>query len=384
MLPQRMIFGIGLVVLLIISAASISLDLKARADAVWVAQTFEVLNKISDVRLLVRRTESSARGFALNGATNFTTEFREAREAIGPAIAELKRKLGDNPGQLKLIEGTEPMIARRLDVSAELIERKQAGDTDGINTMFANAEGRALMRQLTNNFDRMIAEEERLLGIRTAASQRTGIVLISIDLAGASLILLLVVFQLREGRELKTSLNASEAANLSLEAAVAERTEHLLAAHEGLSRSESVLKNTFQSMAEAVLVIDPVGEVLLSNPAAEKMLRYKPGMNVQGLRSLSHVFHPDGTTPMLPQDMPATRALRGEQFDEQEIIVRPLRGGHEIHLVISGRPIREKSGAIGGAALVYHDITASRDTERRLQRGAEAGSDRQAHRRRGA
>ena len=119
------------------------------------------------------------------------------------------------------------MIARRLDVSAELIERKQAGDTDGINTMFANAEGRALMRQLTDNFDRMIAEEERLLGIRTAASQRTGIVLISIDLAGASLILLLVVFQLREGRELKTSLNASEAANLSLEAAVAERTEHL-------------------------------------------------------------------------------------------------------------------------------------------------------------
>ena len=367
MLPQRMIFGIGLVVLLIISAASISLDLKARADAVWVAQTFEVLNRISDVRLLVRRTESSARGFALNGATNFTTEFREAREAIGPAIAELKRKLGDNPGQLKLIEGTEPMIARRLDVSAELIERKQAGDTDGINTMFANAEGSALMRQLTDNFDRMIAEEERLLGIRTAASQRTGIVLISIDLAGASLILLLVVFQLREGRELKTSLNASEAANLSLEAAVAERTEHLLAAHEGLSRSESVLKNTFQSMAEAVLVIDPVGEVLLSNPAAEKMLRYKPGMNVQGLRSLSHVFHPDGTTPMLPQDMPATRALPGEQFDEQEIIVRPLRGGHEIHLVISGRPIREKSGAIGGAALVYHDITASRDTERRLR-----------------
>ena len=71
MLPQRMIFGIGLVVLLIISAASISLDIKARADAIWVAQTFEVLNRISDVRLLVRRTESSARGFALNGATEF-------------------------------------------------------------------------------------------------------------------------------------------------------------------------------------------------------------------------------------------------------------------------------------------------------------------------
>jgi PAS domain S-box-containing protein len=359
MLPQRVIFGIGLAVLLIISAASISLDLKARADAAWVTQTFEVLNKISDVRLLVRRAESSARGFALNGAASFTTEFQEARDRIGPAIAELKRKIGDNPEQLKLLDRTETIAARRLDVSAELIGRKQAGDTAGISAMFANAEGRALMQQLTDNFDWMIAEEERLLAIRTAASQRTGMVLTSIDLAGASLILLLVVFLIREGRELKTSLSASEAA-------VAERTEHLLAAHEGLRRSESVLKHTFHSMAEAVLVIDPGGEVLLSNPAAEKMLRYKPGMNVRSLRSLGNVFHADGITPMPPEEMPTARVLRGEQFDEQEIVVRPLRG-HQMHLVISGRPIREESGAISGAALVYHDITASRDTERRLR-----------------
>jgi PAS domain S-box-containing protein len=368
MLPQRVIFGIGLVVLLIISAASISLDLKARADAAWVAQTFEVLNKMSDVRLLVRRAESSARGFALNSDANFTTDFRETREAIGPALAELKRKLADNSAQLKLIERTETIVARRLEVSAELIKRKQAGDSDGINTMYANAEGRALMRQLTENIDRMIAEEERLLAIRTANSQRTGVVLISIDLAGASLILLLVLFQLREGRELKTSLSASEAANVSLEAAVAERTEHLLAAHEELSRSESVLKNTFQGMAEAVLVIDPRGEVLLSNPAAEKMLRYRSGMNVQGLRSLSNAFHADGTTPILPEEMPSARALRGEQFDEQEIVVRHLQGGNnQLHLAVSVRPIRDKSGTISGAALVYHDITASRDTERRLR-----------------
>jgi len=368
MLSQRVILGIGLAVLLIISAASISLELKERADAARVAQTFEVLNRISDVRLLIRRAESSGRGFALNSDTNFITDFRQVREALGPALAALKRKLADHPGQLKLLERTETIVARRLEVSAELIERKQARDTDGINTMFTNAEGRALMRQLNENFDQLIAEEERLLAIRSASSQQTGVVLISIDLIGASLILLLVVFLLREGRELKTSLSASEAAKLSLEAAVAERTEHLLAAHEELRHSESVLKNTFQGMAEAVLVIDPRGEVLLSNPAAEKMLRYKPGMNVQGLRSLSNAFHADGTTPMLPEEMPSTRALRGEQFDEQEIVVRHLGGGNnQLHLVVSVRPIRDKSGAISGAALVYHDITASRDTERRLR-----------------
>jgi PAS domain S-box-containing protein len=368
MLSQRVILGIGLAVLLIISAASISLGLKARADAARVTQTFEVLDKIADARLLVRRAESSARGFALNGAPGLVSDFQEIRDRVEPAFADLKRRLEDNAGQLKLLDRTEAIVKRRLGVSAELIERKQAGDTGGINTILANAEGRALMRQLDENFAGMIAEEERRLALRTASSQQTGIVLISIDLAGASLILLLVLVLVREGRELKTSLGASEAANISLEAAVAERTEHLLAAHEELRRSEAVLKNTFQSMAEAVLVIDAGGEVVLSNPPAQKMLSYRPGMNVQNLRALNRAFHADGTTPMLPEEMPAARVLRGEEFDEQEIVVRPLRGGNDqVHLVISGRPIREKSGAISGGALVYHDITASRDTERRLR-----------------
>ena len=47
-------------------------------------------------------------------------------------------------------------------------------------------------------------------------------------------------------------------------------------------------------------------------------------------------------------------------------------------------PLRDASGAISGAALVYHDITASRETERKLHAVAEAGRHRQAHRRRRA
>ena len=367
MLPQRVILGIGLAVLLVISAASISLDIKARADATWVAHTLEVINKIADARLLIRRGESAARGFGQRASDDFLRDFEEVRDAIGPAFADLKQQLRDNTDQLKAIETIEGLAKRRLAVSARVIAAKKADDTAAIDAMLETAEGRGLMRQLNDQFEQMIAEENRLLAIRTANSQRTGVVLVSIDLAGASLILLLMVPLVREGRQLETRLTASKAANESLEAAVADRTEHLLAAHEGLRRSESVLKSTFQSMAEAVLVIDPRGEVLLSNPAAERMLRYRPGMNVQSLRVLSHVFHADGTTPMMAEEMPAARVLRGEQFDQQEIIARPLRGRGQVHLVISGRPLRDQRGAISGAALVYHDITASRDTERRLR-----------------
>jgi PAS domain S-box-containing protein len=367
MLPQRVILGVGLAVLLIISAASISLDIKARSDAAYVAHQFEVLNEIGDVRLLVSRAESAARGFALNGAANFDKEFAEISDRIAPAIARLKEQLRDRPEQLKRLASVENDVRQRLGICAEIMERKKVGDIDGLNTMFASPAGRTLIRQLNDNLDSIVADEQRLLAIRTANSQRTGVVLMSIDLAGASLILLLVVVLIREGRLLQSLLTASKAANQSLEAAVAERTEHLLAAQEEMRLSTAVLKNTVHSMAEAVLVIDPKGEIVLSNPAAERMLRYKPGMNVGDLRALSTVFHTDGTTPLQLEDLPAPRVLRGEEFDEQEIIIRPLDGRDPVHLVVSGRPLREKGGTISGAALVYHDISASRDTERRLQ-----------------
>jgi CHASE3 domain sensor protein len=59
---QRVILGAGLAILLIITAASIGLDVKSRSDAAWVNHTVQVQKKISDLRVLLRRAESAARG----------------------------------------------------------------------------------------------------------------------------------------------------------------------------------------------------------------------------------------------------------------------------------------------------------------------------------
>ena len=59
MIPtQRVLLGAGLAILLLITAASIGLDLKSRSDAVWVNHTLEMLNRVSDLGLQVRRAES--------------------------------------------------------------------------------------------------------------------------------------------------------------------------------------------------------------------------------------------------------------------------------------------------------------------------------------
>jgi signal transduction histidine kinase len=368
---QRSALGTGLAVLLVISAASISLDVKSRSDAAWVNHTLGVLKKLSDMRLLLRRAESAARGFVLTNDPNIVREYRDASDRIAPAFADLVETTKDNSIQTQLLESSKVLIDRRLAVSTELLRLQAAGDTAGMAALTARAEGRAVMESLGANFDKLVAEEEKLLAIRTADSRQTGIILLAIELTGALLILMIAVILIREtrrsSRRLENSLITTKAANETLEAAVAERTEHLLAAHEEVRHSASVLQNTFNSMAEAVLVIDTTGAVVLSNAAAEQMLRYRKGMTVDNLGKQSIFYHGARLTPVLPGEMPSARALRGEQFDGKEIIARPLSNRDPVHLVISGRPLRDASGAISGAALVYHDITAARETERKLQ-----------------
>jgi PAS domain S-box-containing protein len=368
---QRFILGIGLAVLLIVSAASIALEVKSRSDAALVDHTLSVLKKISDMRSLVRRAENTARGFVITDDKSFVAEYHDAHDRIAPALAELMAMTKDNPTQTRLLEDSAPFISRRLSVSDEVMRLHAAGDAAGMAALTARAQGRAAMKMIEANFDRLEAEEERLLALRSAESQFTGRVLLAINLAGVALILVLAIVLVRESRRasrhLETSLVATKAENEQLEAAVAERTEHLVAAHEALRHSASVLQSTFNSMAEAVLVIDTKGAVVLSNSAAERLFRYQDGMTVAQLAAQGTVYQHDGTTPLSVAEMPAALALRGEQFDGKELIVYPSGSRDPIHLVVSGSPLRDASGAISGAALVYHDVTASRETERELQ-----------------
>ena len=368
---QRLILGTCLAILLVISAASMGLDLKSQSDSASVNHTLGVLQKISDQRLQIRRAESASRGFGLTRDPVLLREFNEAVAATDPAFSDLIDATRDNPGQTRLFEDIRAQVAQRFAISTEVHRLQAAGDRAAIAEIVARAQGRAAMRAIEAKFNEAIAVERKQLEERSQRSRTTGRILLAIDLAGVALILTLASTLIRaasrSSRELANRLSVTKATNESLEAAVAERTEHLVAAHEKLRHSSSVMQTTFQSMAEAVLVIDAQGEVLLSNPAADKKLRYRPGMNIAEVRGLSTMFHADGVTPMAVDEMPATRTLRGEEFNDLEFVARPRDGSDPAHIVVSGHPLRDASGAVSGAALVYHDISAWRETERKLQ-----------------
>jgi PAS domain S-box-containing protein len=361
---QPLLLGVGLAILLLISASSIAMDVKARDDAAWVSQTLDVLNKMADLRLLVRAAESASRGFALTRDPDYATEFRDTDARIPAALAGLRAAMSENPAQRELLENTEPILTRRMELSRDLLRLFEEHDTAGIAAFAARAEGRAAMERLTAKLDAMTSEQQRLLAVRSAQSKLSGQLLLTLDLVGVALVLLLAAILTRGAqlshRALASSLSATKAVNQSLEAEVALQGEHL-------GTAQSVLENTFNSIAEAVLVIDTKGTIFRSNPAAERLLGHRTGMTVADLWAVNPFFHPDGVTPLSFEESPSTVALGGQPLDRKEVVIRPADHRKPLHVMVSGRPLRDAAGELIGASLVVHDITEVQETERKLQ-----------------
>jgi signal transduction histidine kinase/CHASE3 domain sensor protein/ActR/RegA family two-component response regulator len=368
---HRLILGIGFAVLAAISAASIALDVKSRSDAAWVRHTLEALNKLADMRLTFRSAEGAARAYLLTNDQYFLDDYRQSFGRITPAFVELKEVVRDNSGQMQLLVSSEPIVARRFALTDESIGLHTAGDAAGMAALAAKAEGRALMETIDAKFEQLAREEQRLLEVRTAVSERTGSLLLAIDLSCLALILLLAAILTREGlrsrRQQADRQRAAESTNETLEVAVAERTEHLRAAHEKLHHSTSVLNGTFASLAETVVVIDIDGRIVLANLAAERLLHYCPGMTIAQLQAKNVTYKPDGLTRLTSEETPTARVLSGEEFDGVEIIMRRSDSPDPTQFVVSGRVLRDAAGAISGGALVFHDVTPAREIERKLR-----------------
>ncbi|MGY4308997.1 signal transduction histidine kinase [Bradyrhizobium sp. USDA 4369] len=141
----------------------------------------------------------------------------------------------------------------------------------------------------------------------------------------------------------------------------------LAVAYDELRRSSAILESTFNSMAEGVLVVDPDGTIVLSNPAIDDFLATRAGKTFAEIVVENRFFASDGTTPIPTDDLPIATALRGLSFDRREMVVKPADGRAQARLMVSGRPLRNSAGTISGAVLVYHDVTEVHETERLLQ-----------------
>jgi signal transduction histidine kinase/CheY-like chemotaxis protein len=134
-----------------------------------------------------------------------------------------------------------------------------------------------------------------------------------------------------------------------------------------LRGQKMTLDATIASMADAVLVADENGQIIVANPAAQKLFGDRRHVGSEDWRRNNQRFLVDGVTPFPPHETPMTRALRDESVDNLEIVLRKLGTDTSIHLIANGRPLHDPAGAPKGAVVVYRDVTEAKETERLLR-----------------
>ena len=129
-------------------------------------------------------------------------------------------------------------------------------------------------------------------------------------------------------------------------------------AEEELSSTNEILQSILSSMADAVIVADKVGKLLVFNPAAERI--FGKGATQTSSSEWSHqygLYLPDRITPFPSDQLPLTRSIRGEEVNNVEIFVRHEKAPKGLWTRVNGRPLRGPNGELSGGVIVCRDIT---------------------------
>ena len=147
--------------------------------------------------------------------------------------------------------------------------------------------------------------------------------------------------------------------------AVQAQLEQSVSSHQDQSR---LLDAIFNSIGDAVIVVDENGKYVMFNRRADEMGGRKlRGKHIKDSPEQVGLFQLDGETAFPVDELPLTRALLGESTDNIELLMRNELLPQDIYVDVAGRSILDSNGKVTGAVSVVRDITQLKKTEEQLK-----------------
>jgi len=134
---------------------------------------------------------------------------------------------------------------------------------------------------------------------------------------------------------------------------------------DALFREKESAQITLQSIGDGVITTDARGRIDYLNPVAEQLT----GWNIDDAygRAIDEIFRSFHEETCEPLENPLSVSIRRAHTIKS---VRPTllirRDGNELYIETSASPIRNEAGGIAGGVLVFHDVSESRELNRKL------------------
>jgi PAS domain S-box-containing protein len=135
------------------------------------------------------------------------------------------------------------------------------------------------------------------------------------------------------------------------------------AADDARARADE-LEAVINHMVDGVVIFDRSGRIVRMNPMGQRLVgRELPrDAHPRDYPNLYSLYTPNGK-PLTREQLASTRALTGETVVGMQMMVR-RPDGREVIISSSGAPLRDASGEISGAVVVFHDITQEKLIDR--------------------
>jgi len=135
-------------------------------------------------------------------------------------------------------------------------------------------------------------------------------------------------------------------------------------AHGELRRSERLLRTVLDTLPVGVWITDPCGNILIGNPAGERIWEGVERVGVAGPGE-SAGWNAGANNFLRPEAWATARAIARGKTDSGEELEIECFDGRRKFVLNSALPIRDAEGAVTGAIVINQDITGWLEEERR-------------------
>ncbi len=169
-------FALALAILVTIGTVAYQSIDKLGATAKMVAHTQRVLVMLEDVLSTMKDAETGQRGYIITGDDKYLGPFRTAQSLFEEELKALRELTKDNPNQQRRLDLLEPLVTGKDGKFSELEESITARRDHGFDAalqIVRTDRGRTIMVNIRKLVKEMEAEENELLGVRTAEAQKS-------------------------------------------------------------------------------------------------------------------------------------------------------------------------------------------------------------------
>jgi diguanylate cyclase (GGDEF)-like protein/PAS domain S-box-containing protein len=134
---------------------------------------------------------------------------------------------------------------------------------------------------------------------------------------------------------------------------------------DALFREKESAQITLQSIGDGVITTDADNNVEYVNPVAEDLTGWKvDDASGRSIDEIFRAFHEETCEPLENPLAVSVRRDRAIKSVRPTLLIR--RDGNELYIESTASPIRDGKGNVTGGVLVFHDVSESRELNRRL------------------